>query len=46
MDRFEVTCECCKYRNHCPVFYSYNNAACLTLKEADSEIAVKDTTCN
>lgn len=37
MTKYEVTCEYCKLRHNCPVFYNYNNAACLTLREADSE---------
>lgn len=30
-----VTCDNCKLRFNCPVWYHYNNAACLTLRKPE-----------
>lgn len=29
----EITCEKCAYADRCPVMWSYNNAACLTIRK-------------
>ena len=34
-----IDCENCAYQFNCPVMYSYNNAACLTIrKPIDAEL--------
>ena len=34
-DRIE--CENCKYEENCPVMWSYENAACLTIRKRKDE---------
>ena len=34
-----IDCENCAYQFNCPVMYSYNNAACLTIRKTiDAEL--------